>query len=161
MAYAPHLARLATPIGMVEITGDADAVATLTIDPGQQDEIIPPQDGPVAQAARQIREYFAGTRRQFDLPLAPAATPRGSVLRAAIAAVPYAETMTYGTLAALNDSSSRAVGQACARNPLPIIIPCHRVVSAGRTEHYSGGDGTVTKAWLLAHERSTLLNRKE
>jgi methylated-DNA-[protein]-cysteine S-methyltransferase len=74
-------------------------------------------------------------------------------LRAGIAGVPYGETLTYGALARLIDSAPRAVGQACKRNPFPIIIPCHRVTSASGPEHYSGGAGISTKAWLLDFEQ--------
>jgi methylated-DNA-[protein]-cysteine S-methyltransferase len=101
----------------------------------------------------QIQDWFAGKRKDFDLPLAPLSTPRGEALRAGIAAIVYGETLTYGELAARIGSAARAVGQACRRNPFPIIIPCHRVTSAGPQEFYSGGEGPRTKAWLIAFEQ--------
>ena len=154
MDYALHLASLQTPVGTVLVRGTADHVTGVTIAAvAQQAEGDAPADSPAAEAVRQIGEYFAGTRHAFDLPLAPAATPRGGALRAAIASVPYGSTVTYGTLARTHGSAARAVGQACARNPFPIIIPCHRVTSSpGAKENYSGGQGVVTKSLLLDHE---------
>ncbi len=112
-----------------------------------------PQNGALAECVAQIDAYFAGTRQAFDLPLAPARSPRGAALRAAISAVPYGSTASYGQLARAHDSGARAMGQVCARNPFPIVVPCHRVTSSGNApEKYSGGDGVRTKAWLNAHE---------
>lgn len=155
MTYALSSARVATPIGIVEIFGDDALIARVTIHPLVHtlagDDA--PVTGALARAAEQIRDYFAGTRREFDLPLAPAKTPRGGALRDAIASLPYGTCATYGQIARAHHSSSRAMGQACARNPFPIIIPCHRVTSSGGAkENYSGGDGVATKAWLNAHE---------
>jgi methylated-DNA-[protein]-cysteine S-methyltransferase len=104
-------------------------------------------------AVAQMRDWFARKRRDFDLALKPLPTPRGNALRAGIASVPYGKSMTYGGLARQLDSGPRAIGQACRRNPFPIIIPCHRVMSSAGSEHYSGGDGPRTKAWLIAFEQ--------
>jgi methylated-DNA-[protein]-cysteine S-methyltransferase len=156
MTYAPHMTTLATPIGSIIITGDTRAVHSIRIGPEADDAVvcIAPADSPVMLAASQMRSYFDGVLHEFDLPLAPLPSARGEALRAAIASIPYAETMSYGALAKAHDSGARAVGGACRRNPLPIIIPCHRVTSSnGAPEHYSAGDGPDTKAWLLAHER--------
>jgi len=69
-------------------------------------------------------------------------------------AIPPGETISYGALARIAGSSPRAIGQACARNPFPIVVPCHRVVgSGGAIGHYSAGRGIITKSWLLDHER--------
>jgi len=89
----------------------------------------------------------------FTLALAPAATPRGRALRDGMVAIPYGDTASYGDLARRLGSAPRAVGQACARNPFPIVVPCHRVLGAGGAlGHYSAGDGAATKRWLLDHE---------
>jgi methylated-DNA-[protein]-cysteine S-methyltransferase len=115
----------------------------------------------LTQACTQVRDWFAGKRFDFDLPLAPLASPEGTALRAGIASVPYGETMTYGALAIQTRSIARAVGQACKTNPYPIIIPCHRVTSASGPEYYSGGGGPHTKTWLLDFEYGNLpLNRR-
>ena len=153
--YAPHRARLATPIGVVELLGDDRALHRVTIIPDDSEptSIDAPRGSPVAMAVDQLEEYFDGRRRVFDVPLAPIPSPRGAVLRRAITSVGYGETQSYGAVARRFDSAARAMGQACARNPFPIIVPCHRVTSAGGAkENYSGGAGIVTKAWLNAHE---------
>jgi methylated-DNA-[protein]-cysteine S-methyltransferase len=151
--YARDIALIATPIGIVQISGTVDHVATISILPEPAVE-RQPTDGPVAEAAMQLRAWFAGTLFTFDLPLAPATTDRGAVLRAAMIALPYGDTIGYGQLARTIASSARAIGQACARNPLPIIVPCHRVLDGkGTLGSYSAGAGPTTKSWLLEHER--------
>lgn len=148
---------IASPIGPILIHSDdavlhgisilADEIATRE---GQTPEL----GSPAAEAVRQLHAYFAKALDDFDLPLAPAATPRGAALRAAIVAIPAGETLSYGALARIAGSAPRAIGQACARNPFPIVVPCHRVVgSGGAIGHYSGGRGIITKSWLLDHER--------
>ena len=151
--YARDTALIATPIGMVRVTGTADGVETIDILAEQGDEVRP-GGGAVALAAAQLRAWFAGTLQDFDLPLVPASTPRGAALRAGMLAIPYGETLSYGALAQKIASSARAIGQACARNKFPIIVPCHRVLNAGGTlGAYSAGNGPTTKSWLLEHER--------
>ena len=151
--YARDTALIATPIGMLRITGTAGAIHSIAIEDRTADE-IEPDEGAVALAAAQLRAWFAGKRYDFDLPLAPAATPRGAALRNGMIAIPYADTLSYGALARTVGSSARAIGQACARNPFPVVVPCHRVLNAGGTlGAYSAGAGPVTKSWLLHHER--------
>ena len=107
-----------------------------------------------ADAARQIGEYFAGERRAFDLPLAPESTPFQAEVLAELRRIPYGETRTYGQIAweMGRPGASRAVGAANGRNPLPIVIPCHRVV--GRTGALTGfGGGLAAKRYLLELER--------
>ena len=104
-------------------------------------------------ATEQLGEYFAGTRKDFDLPLAPEGTPFQQKSWEALRAIPYGETISYGEQARRLGSPSavRAVGAANGRNPISIIVPCHRVI---------GSDGSLTgfaagldaKAWLLRHE---------
>ncbi len=110
----------------------------------------------LAEAMRQMRDWFGGRRYDFDLPLALLGSSEGMALRAGIASIPYGETMTYGALATRTGSVPRAVGQACKTNPYPIIIPCHRVTSASGPEYYSGGGGPRTKTWLLDFEYANL-----
>lgn len=148
--YAPDHAALATPIGLVRLRGGA-ALESLLIEPaGEEVEAHSPL---LREAVQQLRDYFAGRRRSFDLPLAPLASARGMALRDAMIAIPYGATATYSETARRIGSSPRAIGGACRRNPLPILVPCHRVTSASGPEHYSAGAGPDTKAWLLAHER--------
>lgn len=144
-------AAIATPIGTVRLTGFADRLTTISIDTEG-----PECDGSTAlmrEAAGQLRAYFAGTLERFDLPLALASTARGEQLRAALLSIPLGVTVTYGEIARTHASSARAIGGVCRTNAFPIVVPCHRVVSAGKTDYYSAGAGPVTKAWLLTHER--------
>lgn len=143
---------LPTPIGVIHLRADADRLVSLTIGaPGGTDDDPSPL---IREALAQLRAYFDRRLVAFDLPYAPPRSARGLVLRDAIAAIPPGRTLSYGALAALAGSSPRAIGQACARNPLPILIPCHRVLaSGGGIGHYSAGSGTATKRWLLDHER--------
>lgn len=108
----------------------------------------------LGEAAAQLVEYFAGERREFELRLVPRGTPFQLAAWEALRAIPYASTVSYGEQARrLGDrSKTRAVGAANGRNPIPVIIPCHRVVGAdGKLVGFGGG--LETKAWLLDHER--------
>lgn len=149
--YARDHALIATPIGPIRIEGDA-TVESIRI--GTEGPLARGNSIAVLAAVEQLERWFAGELRCFDLPLEPASTPRGEELRKGLIAIGYGETLSYGALARLLGSAPRAIGQLCARNPFPIVVPCHRVTGAGGTlGHYSGGDGPKTKAWLLDHER--------
>ncbi|HWB47844.1 MAG TPA: methylated-DNA--[protein]-cysteine S-methyltransferase [Stellaceae bacterium] len=106
----------------------------------------------LAEAARQLEAYFAGELTAFDLPLRPAGTAFERRVWAAMLDIPYGETRCYGDLAAVTDSVPRAVGRACGRNPIPIVIPCHRVLGKGWMGGYSGAGGLKTKQVLLTLE---------
>lgn len=150
--YARDHALIATPIGAIRIEGDDCGLTRICI--GAKGALEPGTHEPVRAAAVQIAEWFAGARRAFDVPLHPADTPRGGALRQGMIDIGFGDTRSYGELAALLGSSPRAIGQACARNPFPLIVPCHRVLGAGGTlGAYSAGDGPATKSWLLEHER--------
>jgi methylated-DNA-[protein]-cysteine S-methyltransferase len=149
---------LSSPIGAILLEDDGARLTSIRILPigeAAADNHGPaPPDSLVAEAGRQLTAYFDGKTMAFDLPLAPAASARGQALRDAIAAIPSGETLSYGALARIAGSAPRAIGQACARNPFPIVVPCHRVTgAAGSIGHYSGGSGIITKRWLLDHER--------
>jgi methylated-DNA-[protein]-cysteine S-methyltransferase len=151
MAYSRAAATIATPIGPIRIEAEGDALTGIRIgrSGGDADTAL------LREAAAQLAAYFAGDLTIFDLPLAPAASDRGPELREAICSILYGETASYGELAARTGASARAVGQACASNPFPIIVPCHRVLpTGGALGYYSAGDGPATKAWLLKHERA-------
>jgi methylated-DNA-[protein]-cysteine S-methyltransferase len=108
---------------------------------------------PLLRRARdQLHGYFDGDLSNFDLPLAPAGTAYQQRVWRALCAVPYGATCSYLDIAGVAGGSARSVGQANGRNPIPIIIPCHRVVAATHLGGYSGGDGLDTKRWLLALE---------
>lgn len=145
-------AQIPSPIGGVRVTVDAHGavVAVAFVD----DELAGGgEPGPAAEAARQLEEYFCGTRRDFGLPLAPEGTEFERRVWAELVRIPYGATESYGAVARrLGDAGlSRAVGAANARNPIAILVPCHRVVGAGGgLTGYAGG--LWRKKWLLAHE---------
>lgn len=127
--------------------------------------------GHLEQAHRELGEYFAGERTQFDVVLdlatlrrlsAPGSSPFQQTVQRAMTAIPYGETQSYGELAASigNPGAARAVGSACANNPFPIVVPCHRVVRAdGSQGHYTGGKHI--KETLLALERVVAQQKQE
>lgn len=101
--------------------------------------------------------YFTGQLRDFDCPISPLGTEHDAKVWQAMVAIPYGQTRTYGDIAKEIGSAAQAVGNACGRNPLPIIIPCHRIVGGSGIGGFSGsrGDETVSiKQWLLQHERA-------
>lgn len=150
--YARDAASIATPIGLVRVTGTADRIDAIEI--LAAGETFAGDMPALREALRQLDAYFAGRLTAFDLPLAPAPTPRGADLRRAIIDIGYGETASYGALASAIGSSARAIGQACARNPFPIVVPCHRILGAdGALGAYSAGKGPITKSRLLDHER--------
>ena len=108
---------------------------------------------PLLRAAReQLFAYFDGALRVFELRLDPPGTPYQRRVWQALLAIPYGRTQTYAEIAARAGGVARAVGQANRVNPIPILIPCHRVVAAGGFGGYSGGEGLDTKRWLLGLE---------
>jgi len=109
--------------------------------------------GPLPAASRQLKEYFAGQRREFDLPLRMNGTEFQERVWRELAKIPFGETRSYGQLAKRldNPNGSRAVGLANGRNPIAIIVPCHRVIGADGSLTGFGG-GIDRKEWLLAHE---------
>jgi methylated-DNA-[protein]-cysteine S-methyltransferase len=152
--------RITSPIGLISLSATDDWLTGIRIArqrlSGGDEAHIATGHSLLAEAQAQIGDWFTGARRRFDLPLSPLTTPEGRALRAAIAAIPYGETTTYGALAAQCGSVARAVGQACKTNAFPILIPCHRVVSTSGPEFYSGGDGPRTKSWLIDFEYANL-----
>ena len=150
-------ASIHSPIGTISVESDGRWITAIRIDgaqPAGTRADDPPADPLVREALAQLGAFLDRRLTTFDLPLAPATTPRGPAHRAAIAGVAHGETASYGELARAIGSSPRAVGQACRRNPFPIVVPCHRVLGAAQAiGHYSAGEGVSTKRWLLAHER--------
>ena len=143
----PHLS-LHTPVGYITVFEDDGAIVSL--DWGW----VPDQgDTPLLQRARdQLQDYFDGKRQNFDLPLLPAGTEYRRRVWQALIDIPYGEVRTYKDIVASAGGSARSVGQANGSNPIPIVIPCHRVVASNGPGGYSGGEGLVTKRWLLALE---------
>lgn len=104
------------------------------------------------RAAVQLGEYFAGQRHDFDLPLASRASPFQHCYNEALFSIRFGETRTYGQLARALEVTPQAVGQACGANPIPIVIPCHRVLASDGLGGYSGAGGVETKVALLKLE---------
>ena len=148
-----------SPVGRILLTGDDRALTGLyLLDAGEHSASIRPEWVPRAdgfpQATAQLAEYFDGTRIEFDLPLAPRGTQFQLAVWAQLSRIPFGVTLSYGDVAlALGKSlvASRAVGLANGRNPISIVIPCHRVIGAdGSMTGY--GWGVDRKEWLLRHE---------
>ncbi|MEM8538007.1 MAG: methylated-DNA--[protein]-cysteine S-methyltransferase [Pseudomonadota bacterium] len=109
--------------------------------------------GPLAaQFSEEMNAYFAGTLHHFTLPMAPGGSAFQRAFYAALAAIPFGQTRTYGDLAQDLGVSAQAIGQACGANPIPILIPCHRVLGANSLGGYSGAGGIEAKVTLLRHE---------
>lgn len=142
------LAHLETSVGLLEVEARDGAIVRLGWERTGEAGSSPVLDAALAQLER----YFAGTLREFDLPLAPAGGAFQQQVHAAMLAIPYGETRSYGEIARALGSYGQPVGRACGANPIPIIIPCHRVLSANGLGGYSGDGGTDTKIALLRHE---------
>ena len=147
-----------SPVGRLAIEADHDAV-TGERRAGAGDRTGEGAASPVLkEAARQLDRYFARKLKRFDLPLAQRGTDFQKRVWAMMRDIPFGETATYGGMAIALGSGPRAVGLACGRNPIPIIVPCHRVLGAGGKEGgFSGGQGLPTKRQLLAIEGVVLL----
>ncbi len=147
-----------SPIGRLTLTSDGTALTGLYMaspskPPRTPDWVMDPTAAPLPEAARQLREYFAGERRQFDLPLRLHGTDFQKRVWRALTEIPFGETWSYGQLAKQldNPSACRAVGLANGKNPIAIIVPCHRVIGADGSLTGFGG-GLPRKQWLLSHE---------
>lgn len=108
----------------------------------------------LSEAARQLRSYDAGELTTFDLPLHVDGSDFQRAVCAQIAAIPFGDTMTYGDIAKALNKPAQAVGSACGGNPIPVIIPCHRVMGAKGLTGFSGKGGVETKVALLRHEKA-------
>lgn len=152
-----------SPVGRLALEADDDCVTTLRWasrgERASSSGTAAEKTAPVLkEAARQLDRYFKRGLRRFDLPLAARGTDHQKRVWAMMREIPFGETATYGGLAAALGSGPRAVGMACGRNPIPIIVPCHRVLAAGGREGgFSGGRGLPTKRQLLALEGVVLL----
>lgn len=146
-----------SPVGRLAIEADHDAVTSVrwSNDEGAQDGSTTPV---LEDAVRQLELYFAGRLKRFDLPLAARGTDFQKKVWTMMCEIPFGGTATYGGMAMALGSGPRAVGMACGRNPIPIIVPCHRVLASGGKEGgFSGGRGLPTKRQLLALEGVVLL----
>jgi methylated-DNA-[protein]-cysteine S-methyltransferase len=150
---------MSSPVGRLLLVAEDGVLTGVFMEQHKRGRAVEPtwaQDHPALRSARaQLEEYFAGIRRRFDLPLAAQGTPFQKKVWAALARIPYGTTMTYQELARAIGfpNASRAVGAANARNPISIIVPCHRVIgSDGSLTGYAGGP--ERKRWLLEFEQA-------
>lgn len=154
-----HTSMMESPLGSMRLTASGDALAGIWFPthvgtPDTKDATDGARHPVLVAAKRQLREWFDGERREFDLPLAQSGTAFQRRVWAALREIPFGETWTYTQLAkrAGRPAAMRAAGAANGRNPFSIVVPCHRVIGAdGSLTGYAGG--LVAKQWLLAHER--------
>jgi methylated-DNA-[protein]-cysteine S-methyltransferase len=173
-----YLKRVDSPLGRIEIASDGDAITSLSI---ERDGTLPfddvrfdgvgsdrvgsdrvgsdriaENDSPLLTlAATQLAEYFDGKRHTFELPVKLSGTEFQSEIWEQLSLIGWGEVRSYGELGVASGraTAGRAVGGAVGANPIPIIIPCHRVLATNRRiTGYSGGNGIPTKIWLLDHE---------
>lgn len=146
-----------SPLGAIRIEARNGAITRLrwTRDPV---DTSPPNPGSLLErAAEQLAEYFAGERGDFDLPVSPAGTDFQRAVWDAMVAIPKGGYRTYGDVAGELGASARSVGTACGANPIPVIIPCHRILAAGgKLGGFSAEGGVEDKVWLLRHEGALL-----
>lgn len=144
-----------SPIGRVAVFDHGSAIVGVILRYQGPDHVSSSKLSMLIQT--QLDQYFDGEREDFSLPLAPQGTPFQLRLWGQLSAIPYGQVRRYGELAAILNSSARAVGGACRRNPIPLIVPCHRVVSASGLGGFSGhrdGEWLGIKQQLLALEQS-------
>ncbi len=157
-AASPYLQRCVTPIGRLEVASDGEAITAVAI----EHRGVLPHDGlafdstAVAdEAVAQLLDYFEGWRKKFTVPVEQHGTSFQRAVWRQLAAVPWGSSTSYGAIARAvgRAGSGRAVGRAIASNPTPLLVGCHRVLSAsGSVTGWSWGEGVRTKAWLLTHE---------
>ena len=159
-ATAIYFTEFPSRIGTIQLRGTATALTGVFMEKHRHEPARPAgavrDAGPLRAARRELEEYFEGGRREFSVALAPAGTPFQMRVWQALRAIPYGETISYGELARRieNPRAVRAVGLANGRNPLSIIVPCHRVIAAdGSLGGYGGG--LERKRILLALEKVT------
>ena len=158
LTHPQYLRRMDSPIGQLELTSDGKAVTSLTIEKKghlPHEELPEKTTAVLERAVKQLTQYFTGKRRAFTVPIASGGTEFQRQIWAGLSEIPWGEASTYGDLGASTGraTAGRAVGGAVGANPLPILVPCHRVLASnGKITGYSGGNGVPTKVWLLDHE---------
>ncbi|MBY6091918.1 methylated-DNA--[protein]-cysteine S-methyltransferase [Pseudooceanicola sp. 502str34] len=146
------LRALDTPVGRLVLEAREGAITRLGWDSLPESAGDDADAALLEEAAGQLSAYFEGRREGFDLPLSVAGSALQQAVCAEMAAIPFGETRTYGDLAKRLGRPAQAIGQACGGNPIPVIIPCHRVLGASGLGGFSGAGGIETKVALLRHE---------
>jgi methylated-DNA-[protein]-cysteine S-methyltransferase len=144
-----------SPVGRLTVSATEDAIVAVGWAGDAQGGKAQGEVNPLlAEARHQLEAYFDGRLSCFDLPLRPGGSPFDQRVWAAMRQIPHGQTRSYGELAMEVGSAPRAIGGACGRNPIPIVIPCHRVLARNGLGGYSGGSGLATKRALLALENA-------
>jgi len=141
-------ASMLSPIGPLAVVSDGTAITALRW-AAEEDGIQTPV---LSEALSQLAAYFDGRLTRFDLPLDVVGSEFQRRVCDAMCEIPFGETVTYGVLATRLSTPAQAIGTACGGNPIPVIIPCHRILGASGLGGYSGEGGVETKVWLLRHE---------
>jgi methylated-DNA-[protein]-cysteine S-methyltransferase len=137
-----------SPVGWLTVAEDAGTLTRIAWRRGPEGDSSPL----LAEARRQIEAYLDGRLTRFDLPARAEGSAFEQDVWRLMQAIPYGKTRSYGDIAGELGQIARAVGQACGSNPIPIVIPCHRVLAADGLGGFSGGNGRATKRWLLELE---------
>ena len=143
-----NAAKIKTPVGVLGLIEVGGSIVQLVWD-GWNEGVRSPA---LRKGLAQLEAYFAGQLVEFDLPLAPKGTEFQKKVYAAMLAIPYGQTRTYGYISNELGVPAQPVGRACASNPIPVIIPCHRVVGANSLGGFSGDGGIELKVKLLKGE---------
>ncbi|SLN41551.1 Methylated-DNA--protein-cysteine methyltransferase [Roseovarius litorisediminis] len=145
-------ARLDTPLGLMTVVAQGGTIRRLSWEKGAACNTTESTTPELDEALRQLRAYFDGRLGRFDLPLYVEGSDFQRAVCDAMLAIRLGDTRTYGDLAADLNASAQAVGNACGGNPIPVIIPCHRILGASSLGGFSGNGGVESKVWLLRHE---------
>lgn len=136
-----------TPVGYLTLTETDGAISSVSWRGGDRNA-----SDLLDRAEIQVNAYFSNEITEFDLPFAPQGSDLVKRTCAAMTRIPFGETRTYGDLARELGAPAQAIGQACGANPIPVLIPCHRILAANGLGGFSGAGGVETKVWLLRHE---------
>jgi methylated-DNA-[protein]-cysteine S-methyltransferase len=153
----PYSARLVSPVGTIGIRADERAITSITLLDSSVVMLAPKKNSLAHLACVQLMSYFDNSTFEFDLPIKLSGSKHQLDVWHAMQTITSGATLTYGELAATIGSNARAVGTACGMNPLPIIVPCHRIVAATGLGGFMGGkreDPLAIKRWLLDHEHA-------
>ncbi len=148
-----------SPIGKIRIIEEGGYITRLRwghelVQSDEYDEEDQGKSDVLDQAVEQLKAYFAGELTEFDLPIAPKGNRFQSDVWRIMQSIPLGETLTYGDVAKKLGAAAQPVGQACGHNPIPIIIPCHRILGAKNLGGFSAEGGIEDKVWLLKHEKA-------
>jgi methylated-DNA-[protein]-cysteine S-methyltransferase len=150
-AVLPRYAVMPSPLGPITLVEEAGSLTRLSW--GEESGLAGETSRLLDRARAQLEAYFRGERLAFDLPMVPQGTAFQQNVWQALRRIPYGETWSYAALARRIDSVARAVGQACGANPIPIVIPCHRVLPEnGNLGGFSAAGGSASKSFLLELE---------